>query len=210
MNHRAIWISIVAILLVSFIFYWIWAPESGERNEVKLDTTKEEVLKEVNEAKEYVKKTAEWAEKSGGEVAYFNPPEEHESETEPKEELVKYFIAGLYTNDIDIFLSNFHPETLSRDLFKSNNPDKDAVARELINKITRDKQLKAVDYDVQKGFWNKDSDALSINITYQDGKVANIVIDIVSLTDSHEEHEHAIFYITTSAWDIIKQIESST
>lgn len=212
MNKRNIFISLFTILLLAIIFYLIWAPESGEKKMIELESTKEEVLKEVQAANEYAKKTAEWGEVNGGDVSYFNPPVEHNSDRDPKEDIVKYFLAGLYANDVDIFLSSFFPETISRDLFKSKNPNKDEVTREIMTKITRNGKLDSIEYGIRKGAWNQDSNTLTLDITYKDGKEAKIVIDTVPLTDSHGDHEndHSIFYITTSAWEIVRQIESST
>lgn len=214
MTKRNIFIALSTIALLVLILYLIWGPELGKEEELDLDAITNEVLVELKANEDYVKKTAEYMGEENGEIAYFYPPEDagnHGNKKEKKKDVVKYFIAGLLTNDIDIFLSSFYPETISRDLFASDNPDKDAVAQEIMGKITRADQLQKVEYGERKGLLKQDSNTITLIFTYIDGKKAEIRVDTLPLVDAHHEgEEDAIYVITSSAWDMISDIEKST
>lgn len=214
MTKRNILIALSTIALLVLILYLIWGPQSGKEEELDLEAITNEVLVELKANEDYVKKTAEYMGEENGEIAYFYPHEDavnHGNKKEKKKDVVKYFIAGLLTNDIDIFLSSFYPETISRDLFASDNPDKDAVAQEIMGKITRADQLQKVEYGERKGLLKQDSNTITLIFTYIDGKKAEIRVDTLPLVDAHHEgEEDAIYVITSSAWDMISDIEKST
>lgn len=78
-----------------------------------------------------------------------------------------------------------------------------------MDKISRNGTLKEILYKVNKGFLNADSNTISLTIKYDDQKEATVNFDLLTLSDSHHEDEIGTYVITTSAWDIIKQIEAS-
>lgn len=213
MTKRRLSIACLIVILLSLVFYLIWAPQSGEKEDIVLNTAKEDVLDEIQESKEYVNDTVEWMEESegDGDLAFFNPPSEHKGDVDPKGNVVKYFIAGLMANDVDIFLSSFHPESISKDLFKSKNPDKVKVAEEIMDRISRAGQLKEIQYGKRKGILNTETNTLTLYLSYKDDKKAEILLDIISLSDAHHEGKgEGIYVITTSAWEIVRQIKNST
>lgn len=202
----------ISLIFVGLVVYVIFGPELGKK-EMALVATKNEVLSEVNQTKEYVNKTAKWMEETGEEtdIGYFNPPDEHKENEDPKVDVLKYFITGLIANDMDIFLSSFNPESISRDLFQSDVEDKTKVAEEIMNRISRDGQINDVQYKVEKGgFKTGEKNKLAVTITYKDEQSANFKLDILPMGDSHHDDKDSIYVISTSAWELIEQIEKST
>lgn len=213
MTKRRLSIALLIVILLAIVFYLIWAPESGKKEDISLNTAKDDVLDEIQESREYVNDTAEWMEESegDGDIAFFNPPSERKKVVDSKRNVVKYFIAGLMANDVDIFLSSFHPEFISKDLFKSETPDKIKVAKEIMDRISRSGQLKEIQYGKRKGILNAETNTLTLYLSYKDDKKAEILLDIISLSDAHHEGKgEGIYVITTSVWEIIRQIENST
>lgn len=202
--------GLISILVILGISLFIYLDINSGKQRIELDATKEEVLKEIKESKEYTEKTIQLAEGNDLDIGYLHQEQaEHERKEDPKKEAIKYFIAGLLSNNTDIFLSSFNVETISKDLFQSKNPDKDNVTKEIMDKISRKGTLKEILYKVNKGFLNTDSDTILLTIKYDDQKEATVNIDLLSLSDSHHEDEIGTYVITTSAWDMIKQIEAS-
>ncbi|WP_409292870.1 hypothetical protein [Peribacillus sp. SCS-37] len=185
-------------------------PEIGKK-ELPLEATKNEVLKEVNDTKEYANKTSEWmgSDKENSDLGFINPPSHHDENADPKLDVLKYVIAGLVANDMDIFLSSFHPETVSKDMFKSKLEDKTKVAKAIMRKITRDGQINDVNYKIEKGALSSGTkNELSVTITYKDNTHGIVKMEIIPLNDAHQ-HE-SIYVITTSSWEIIKQLKKTT
>lgn len=209
MSTKFVTISFSIIIFILLIMYLIWGPESGKK-QLELDSTKDEVLSEIQKSQEYVDKTTKWLEDEDADIAYFHPPEEHKSNEDPKTDVLKYFIAGLLANDSDIFLSSFYPESLSKDLFQSNISDKEKVAKEIMQRISRNGQIADVEYVVKKGAFNSETNKISVHFIYKDEKKAKVTLDILPVADSHDHGEESIYVITTSAWKIIEQIENST
>ncbi|WML38145.1 hypothetical protein RCG19_13010 [Neobacillus sp. OS1-2] len=211
MSSKVVKISLSIIIFFLLMMYIIWGPEAGKK-QLELDSTKNEVINEVQQTKEYVNKTSDWLESEGRnpEIAYFNPPEDSSKNKDPKTDVLKYFIAGLLTNDIDIFLSSFYPETISKDLFQSNITDKVKVAEGIMERISRNGQITDVQYVVKKGAFNTETNKISVILIFKDEKKAKVTLDIIPVKDSHEKDEKSVYVINTSAWKIIEQIENST
>lgn len=211
MNTKLIVIGI-SLLVSVLVANVILGPEIGKK-ELALGATKNDVLREVNNAKEYVNKTSEWMGENGegSDIGYFNPPEENKKNEDPKIDVLKYFIAGLLADDMDIFLSSFNPESISKDLFQSEVEDKTKIAEEIMSRISRDGQIKDVQYKLEKGAFNSgERNKISVTLTYKDNQNAKVKLDIIPLSDAHHDDKESIYVIATSAWKIIKQVEKST
>jgi hypothetical protein len=209
MPTRIIIIGIGIITFGVMLVYLNWETALGKQ-QLDLELTKNEVLSEIHEAKEYVNKTANWmGTEEDTEIGYFHPPEEDEHRGDTKQNVLKYFIVGLLEDDLDIFLSSFYPESISKDLYQSTEPDKEKVARQIMARISRNGQIADIHYDISKGSFNSNANEIDILITYEDEKKAGIILDITGLADAHHPEEK-IYVIQSSAWDIINDIEKST
>jgi hypothetical protein len=213
MNSKIIWGFLGAMIVIGTILFIYLGSSQGKRT-LNLEETKAEVLNEVEEAENYAEETSEWMEKNGvEEIGFFNPPhnEEPQEKSELKLEVVKYFVAGLLDNNIDIFLSSFYPESISKDLFKQKNPDKYVVAQEIIDRISRKETIENIEYKVNKGFMDRETNAFTLTIIYKDKQKADITLEVMPVEDVHSEEEvHQMYVITNSVWDMIEQIENST
>ncbi|MEK3993069.1 hypothetical protein [Robertmurraya sp. FSL R5-0851] len=213
MNSKLIWSLVIIFIIAGVSVYLFISPSLGKQS-IDLVEAKSEVLTEVEEYKEYANNTTEWIEKNGveAEIGFFTPSEEdHNHHSDPKEDVIKYFIAGLLDNNIDIFLSSFYPDSISKDLFEHKNPDKFAVTEEIMQRLSRKGTLKAVDYKVNKGFMDQETNSITLTITYRDKKKADIILELMTVEDIHHEGEvHQMYVITNSVWDMIDHIENST
>jgi hypothetical protein len=204
---------ILLVVMVGLLFFILLRP-GGNQETINLDKTKKDVLAQIKSSKEYVKNTAEWmgGDKTDEDFTVFNPPhsKNKNQNQDPKKDVVNYFLAGLLTNDVDLFLSSFYVQSISEDLFKKENPDKTEVVKEIMKSITRNGQLKDVKYEDKKGVLNTETDKLVLVFTYKDNKQAKITLQVMPVSDSHEGNKASILVISTSAWNIIEQIETQT
>lgn len=214
MNSKFLW-GIVGVLVIAGIAIYIFISPNLGKHSINLDETQNEVLAAIEENKKYVQETTEFFERNGGEgeIGFFNPSHEEEEshKSDPKEDVIKYFITGLIKNDIDIFLSSFYPDSISKDLFKHENPDKFAVTKEIMKKISRNGEITAIDYKVNKGFMDQETSTITLTITYSDKQRSDITLELMTVEDIHHEGEiHQIYVISNSVWDMINQIELDT
>lgn len=212
MDKKRIGAITFLILLVGFLLYLVLHP-SEKQDSINLEKTQNDVLNHVKSSKRYVKNTIKWM---GGnqmdkDIAVFNPPSPQDGVQDPKRDVVDYFLAGLLSQNVEVFLSSFSVQTISEDLFKKTNTDKTEVAKEIIKDITRNGQLKGVKYEDKKGTLGTDTDKLSLILTYKDTKQAKITLQVMPVSDSdHQSEEASVDVITTSAWNIIEQINAQT
>ncbi|MEI2356260.1 hypothetical protein [Mesobacillus zeae] len=201
-------LGISILILTGLIFYVIVGPELGKQG-LDLNETKSKVLSDVKAQKEYVNKTAKWMEEEGEQdIGYFHPPLDDSKSIDQRKDVLNYFVTGLLENDLDIFLSSFNPESISKDLFKSNVQDKVLVAEDIMERISRKNQIEDIKYKIKKGKINTEFNKISVTITYKDKEKAAFILDIKPVIDSHHEGE-SVYVITTSVWNIIEKIESS-
>jgi hypothetical protein len=191
-----------------FLLYLMLAPKQEPSKTMDLESTKETVTKEIEEMERYVENTTEWAGEDIGEIGYLTPKKDDAPKTEPMEDVLKYFITGIVDHDIDIFLSSFHPETISKDLFKKDSSDKRQVASDMIKEISRNGTLSSVQYSGKKGLFNSPTNEMEVYFIYEDKLTVKVDITVTPVGDSHHE-EDELYVITTSVWDIIHQIKDS-
>jgi hypothetical protein len=184
------------------------APKKESSKTMDLESTKETVTKEIEEMERYLENTTEWAGEDIGEIGYLTPKKDDTPKTEPMEDVLKYFIAGIVDHDIDIFLSSFHPETISKDLFKIDISDKRQVASNMIKEISRNGTLSSVQYSGKKGIFNSPTNEMKVSFIYEDKLIVKVDITVTPVGDSHHEEEK-LYVISTSVWDIMNQIKDS-
>jgi hypothetical protein len=184
------------------------APIQKPSKTMDLESTKESVRKEIEELEGYVENTTEWAGEDLGEIGYLTPKKDNAPKAEPIEDVLKYFLAGIVDHDIDIFLSSFHPESISKDLFKIDISDKRQVAADMIKEISRNDTLSSVQYAGKKGVFNTPTNEMEVSFIYEDKLTVKVDITVTPVGDSHHEEEK-LYVITTSVWDIINQIKDS-
>lgn len=214
MNSKIVLGSLGGLIIIGIVLFIVFGP-SLDKDTLDLEETKAEVLEEVEETKNYAEETTKWMEENGveEEVGFFNPShsEQQDEQSIPKEDVIKYFVAGLLDKNIDIFLSSFYPDSISKDLFKHENPDKFVVTEEIIDSISRKGTIENIEYKVNKGFMDQETNTIILTITYKDKQKADISIEIMPVEDVHSEEEvHQMYVITNSVWVMIDQIKNST
>lgn len=123
----------------------------------------------------------------------------------PKFEPLKYFIVGVLENNVDIFLSGFYPQTISKDLFKSKEQDKAKVSQDLMNDISRNGTIVKVKYKENKGYFNSETNSLTLMLIYEDHSRAEVNLEVLPLTNGSN-----IYTIKTSSKEIIEQTKNHT
>lgn len=126
-------------------------------------------------------------------------------ERNPKIEPLNYFIAGVMEGNVDIFLSSFYPQTISTDLFLRKVNDKSKVTEEIMNNINRNGTLSEVKYKENRGYFNSETNSMTLFLKYKDQSKAEVILEIVPLTSTSK-----VYTIKTSSRDIINQIKRRT
>lgn len=187
--------------------------ELPEKEMLPLDQTTEEMITNIQVTEKYVNDTTKWMEQHGEEIVlgYFTPPKkENTQEYDGKKEVVKLLIAGIQTNNVDIFLSSFDVKTISNDLSKYDVTERFNAAEEIMNRISRNGQLKEVYYEDIKGFFDTQTKELNVTFVYADNSKAKITLETVVYGDNHENtRSPAMYAISTSVWEIINKIETA-
>lgn len=192
---------ILSVLLIFIVMLLMFMPKLETPKELNINKAKKDVLNEIQFNKDYQKKVSKWATNSED-----NEYESPSVQNDPKLDVVKYFITGITTNDVNIFLSSFYAQTISEDLFKIKNPDKTAVAQEMIKRLSKNGTLEDVKYIDEKGALGSSTNRITLTLIYKDKKQAKVTLSTMLLGDKHHE-DNKVSLITTSVWDIIKQIE---
>ncbi|WP_391709088.1 hypothetical protein [Streptomyces virginiae] len=175
-----------------------------------LKATQEQVAAQIESDNEYTEKTIEWAteQKENLDVGFIEPHTEKVNDVSPQRDVVNYFITGILKQDVELFMSTFQTETISSDLFKVEETDKQKVAQDIINRISKNNSIKGVNFKEKKGVFGGETNEVKLEFQYKDGKSSLVTLSLESIEEAHSDHAHDdILVITTSSWDIIKQIE---
>ncbi|KYD23173.1 MULTISPECIES: hypothetical protein [Bacillales] len=214
-NKVLVMIAIVGTVLLLFLLYYVIVKEGSGKEEIQLAEIEREVSQELQSLQNYIDKTAQWAENQGidaQDIAYFHPDTEKNSKhsQDPKKEAIKYFVGSLITENVDLFISSFSVESISRDLYRVENPDKIAVAKEMMDRITRN-GISKIYYEEKRGIFNTPSNKIVLTFIYNDSRQAEVSIELDNLSgDIHHDHSDESYVITTSVWQVVKQIEIGT
>jgi hypothetical protein len=191
------------------VVYFIFLPSQKEAP-MDLKATQEQVAAQIESDNEYQKKTIEWAteQKENLDVGFIEPHQKKVNDVSPQRDVVNYFITGILKQDVELFMSTFQTETISSDLFKVEETDKQKVAQDIINRISKNNSIKGVNFKEKKGVFGGETNEVKLEFQYKDGKSSLVTLSLESIEEAHSDHAHDdILVITTSSWDIIKQIE---
>lgn len=215
MNKSKTLIAMGFMVIAVIVVYWAFNVKMNYEI-IDIQDSQNEVLAEMKAINQYVQDTNEWMnEQLGGEenndVAFSHAPAKTQDNEDPKVKLIKYFITGLTIKNTDLFISCFNPETISKDLFTFDNPDKNEVALDLIKQMTREGKIKEIHYKENRGFLNESTNEITLTFIYEDGQEAKVNFTVESFNDIHDEQdeEHSVYVISTSALTMIEQIETA-
>lgn len=121
--------------------------------------------------------------------------------------VLKYVFASALTSQPDLFSSAFDVDQFNKDLFRRTNSDKVSVIKEMMKKITRINKLKYLKVINIKPDKTRSYYIVSARLFYQDNYQSPIVLKMKY--EQNEERRQSILVITTSVWDLIKQIEKA-
>lgn len=209
MTIKKILMMIGGTLVLLCVLYLVFLP-SNKLAPMDLNETQEQVAAQIESDKEYTEKTLEWAteQKEDIDVGFIEPHTEKVNDVSPQRDVVNYFITGILKQDVGLFMSTFKTETISSDLFKVDKVDKQEVAKDIIDRISRNNTISGVNFKEKKGAFGGETNEVELEFEYKDGNSSSIIISLESTEEAHSDHAHdEILVITTSLWDIIKQIE---
>lgn len=209
MTIKSILMMFGGSLVLLCVLYLTFLPSNKEAP-MDLKETQEQVAAQIESDKEYTDKTLEWAteQKEDIDVGFIEPHTEKVNDVSPQRDVVNYFITGILNQDIGLFMSTFKTETISSDLFKVDNVDKQDVAKDIINRISRENTIKGVNYKEKKGVFGGETNEVELEFKFKDGKSSPVSLSLEPIEEAHSDHSHdEILVITTSSWDIINQIE---
>ncbi|GKU84344.1 MULTISPECIES: hypothetical protein [Niallia] len=209
MTKKSFLIMIGSTLTLLCVVYFIFLPSQKEAP-MDLKATQEQVAAQIESDNEYTEKTIEWAteQKENLDVGFIEPHTEKVNDVSPQRDVVNYFITGILKQDVELFMSTFQTETISSDLFKVEETDKQKVAQDIINRISKNNSIKGVNFKEKKGVFGGETNEVKLEFQYKDGKSSLVTLSLESIEEAHSDHAHDdILVITTSSWDIIKQIE---
>lgn len=130
--------------------------------------------------------------------------------------VVEYFFAAIQLNDVNLFSSFFSMESFNEELFRVENPDKEAVILDYIKRISRNEQMVEVIYKKESFVLGKKKTSAIVEIQYADGMTAtiNLLLEVsepYAHTKHGDEHEQeGIYLINNSVENIINQIKEQT
>ncbi|MBU8855241.1 hypothetical protein [Bacillus altitudinis] len=138
-------------------------------------------------------------------VSYLNHHESPLEKFNSKEGTIEFFFASLEMNDTELFISAFQDESITEDLFASDNPDKLSVANELMRKFTKDSTIKEVRLYKKNDYLSNPND-LKIGIVYENETVHKINIKLHQYKDKHDEHTHSMYVISSKPSELLNQL----
>lgn len=196
-------ILVLAIGLVGTFFYFWETHRTGEELHVQQD--EKNIIKQFEKEKQREEKIISAAKVYHvKDLGYINHSHnENNIYTSPKG-TIKYLFGTALSGNPDLFSASFEFDVIAKDISKAETPEeKQKLIKEMMKRITRNGKLKDVGYlgSHDKG----DTTEVEVVLTYQDEKKVPLKIELVAHPDPHDNIN--IYYVKTSAWDMIKQIE---
>lgn len=199
-------LSLMTITVVIFLLVYL-----GRDHAEELPINKEsqnEILQEIKKVEaqeEIVRKWVNTSDYDGGFVDH--PDEEILAKYKNKKGVVEYLFATVLMDNPELFIQAFNTETISKDLFKDDEIDKKIVAQRMMDRISRNKTLVGVGYTPLKGSFGAEKDESKVILRYKDDLEVSLELSFVKGGTAHAEDDE-IYSVSTSAWDMIDQIES--
>ncbi|WP_121616749.1 hypothetical protein [Virgibacillus halodenitrificans] len=121
--------------------------------------------------------------------------------------MVEYVFGTLSLNDGNLFISAFDTNTALEDLSegKSYEEKKDLI-NEMMNRLSRNGKLTEV-YLISSDTYSEKANA-NILIIYEDGKEVKMTLEFSVYEDPHDASHQKNYYVSSSIWELIEQVES--
>lgn len=192
-------------LLILFAGYFIFTILLDNGEAINLNQSTQQVLEDVEKIRKQ-QDVYKWVPAKKIEEGYL---EAHIDDIEERyrdpQNVIRFMFGTIILKDADLFMQTFETETISKDLFAVDNPDKMEVAADLINQISRDGKLDRVGVINVRGNIGQEI-TVRIALGYSDGIEVRVPIEMKLYGDIHGE-EDPVYYINSSVWDIIEKIE---
>lgn len=119
---------------------------------------------------------------------------------------INYLFAAAQSGNKDAFIDAFEAMEINEALFQSKDPDKEAVAEDMMKRLTRNYTLESVNFIKEKFVFEKEATRCIVELVYKNQKKVRLSIILKLRGTAHTEGE-LIYFVKTSPWDLIRQIE---
>lgn len=139
---------------------------------------------------------------------------DHSAETIPTiEESIEYFFFVVKAGDVNVLGSTMSPEQFQQDFFQYEVIERIDKMSEAMAHVTRNNKLDRI--EIVRSLWQlqKDSTRIVVDLHYTDLKEpirVNLKMTSSEIVDTHfeeESHSDAIYFVDTSIWELIRNIE---
>lgn len=200
---KRILILSIPICLIVFLSWYVFFNNQSKLKTLDKETTVTEVQNDLRTIKKQEEEILKWV--PDAEIGHIKG--ESEDKYSNHEGLVKYLFAALKLKDENMFLEVFVPETISKDLFKEENPDKASVVKGWIQEMTRDGQLDNIGYAVKKGSFGSDLNEMVLYFMFTDGVQVAVPIELEESVHYHGEKEERMVMISNSIYSILDELK---
>lgn len=195
-------ILVVSIVIIITIIYQVKAFSAGEEYDIQKEF--KNIVKLHKEQKKQEDRALKWAEEMNIDAIDVHYDDHTNNDYQSPEGVVRYLFGTANMGDVDLFSSAFSFETIAEDISEEETIEgKTKMLEDMIKRVTRNQTLTTLKIGSEKNKY--DTREVKALLIYTDGKEITLTLDIVSLEEPHSGEY--VYYIQTSAWDIIKQIE---
>lgn len=172
-------------------------------------STQNDIMKEIENIEAQEATINKWVNAEDIEGNFVeHPNEEVLARYKEKKGVVEFLFATVLMENTELFVQAFDTETISKDLFKDDEPNKELVAKRLMSRISRDDTLSEVKYTPLTGAFGTEEDESKVTLYYEDGRKVSMMLSFVKGGTAHSDDDE-IYSVKTSAWDMINNIEKA-
>lgn len=199
-----IWFRVTCVallILLLLIMYLIWKTPNVETGEIG----------EKERWENFQQELIEFREQDNTELF---EEHDHSAETIPTiEESIEYFFFVVKAGDVNVLGSTMSPEQFQQDFFQYEVIERIDKMSEAMAQVTRNNKLDRI--EIVRSLWQlqKDSTRIVVDLHYTDLKEpirVNLKMTSSEIVDTHfeeESHSDAIYFVDTSIWELIRNIE---
>lgn len=203
MYKLLITVGAVLILFSGFAIYRTLAVPSVSNDKIEISTMVENLNYEMNMKKEGIETN--------------KVSQQLEERYSKPESAIEYLFALSMLEKQDLYPDAFTLEQYSKDAFDTEATDREGLIIDIMNRLTRNKNLESVEYVKNMMVFEQDSIRLVVDLRYKDlsepirvnVKLKKVKHLITSTNEPDFEYETNYYYIDSSVWELIDRIEDN-
>ncbi|PAD38399.1 hypothetical protein, partial [Terribacillus sp. 7520-G] len=208
MKRKLVLASIGAWMLI-MIGLLIFFSLDEEADSINIEQASADTLEDMQTVMNQEEDLYKWADEEkigdGGHIHLHN--DEVAEKYNSVEGAITFLFTAVRLKDEDLFIQEFEPESLSKDILNGGSVNNSDVIMDFIQAISKDQEITDIKYNQKEGVLGTYKDEAAVKLIYSDQSETDINLAFKHYSSNNHGDDLSTYLISTTPSEIVSQIE---